>query len=84
MENITLYLLETAVRLFTDGKLVDLAKDLVETQMDSDLTNEEKHASVLVDLKAFGLNFSTTILDIVIKVVLLVLRAKITEQTDGN
>lgn len=84
MDNIALYLLEMAVKIFTDGKLVDFAKELVATQMDNDLTNEEKHDNVIADLKTFTTEFSGTVLDIIVKVVLLVLRAKIEEQADGN
>ena len=83
-DNILLYLLETAVKLFTDGNLVNLAKDLIRAQFNNDLEGEEKHANVMVELKEFGAEFTDTILDIIIKVGLLVVKAEIADMTDGN
>ena len=83
-DNIILYLLETAVKLFTDGNLVNLAKDLIKAQMDNDLEGEEKHANVIAELKELGAEFGNTVLDIVVKVGLLVVRAEIADRTDGN
>lgn len=84
MNNIGLYLLEMGIKFLTDGTLVELAKKLVGNMMDEDITNEEKHANVLKELKEFGAEFSTTLLDVVIKVVLMILRGKMAEQTDGT
>ena len=83
-DNIVLYLLETAVKLFTDGNIVNLAKDLIKAQMDNDLEGAEKHANVIAELKEFGAEFGNTVLDIVVKVGLLVVRAEIADRTDGN
>ena len=83
-DNIILYLLETAVKLFTDGNLVNLAKDLIKAQFDNDLDGAEKHANVMAELKEFGSELTDTVLDIVIKVGLLVVKAEIADRTDGN
>jgi hypothetical protein len=81
---IVLYLLETAVKMLTDGTLMELAKKLVANMMNEDIPNEEKHANVLKELKQFGFEFGTTVLDIVIKVALLVVRAKLDEAKGGT
>ena len=83
-DNILLYLLETAVKLFTDGNLVNLAKDLIKAQFDNDLDGAEKHATVMAELTEFGAEFADTVLDIVIKVGLLVVKAEIADRTDAN
>ena len=74
--NIGQYLLERAIAWLTSGKLLDLAKSLVSMVDGTDLSNEEKHAKVLDDLKAFGADFGATLLDILIKIAVLWLRSK--------
>ena len=80
-DNIILYLLETAIKLFTDGKLVELAKDLITAQLNNDLEGAEKHENVMVELREFRSELKDTVLDIVVKVGLLVVRAEIAERT---
>lgn len=74
---IYLKLMEFALKKLTDGTLVELAKKLVLNMMDEDIPNEEKHKNVVSDLKKFGGDFATTLLDIVVKVVYLVVRNNI-------
>ena len=74
--NIGQYLLERAIAWLTSGKLLELAKALVLGVNNEDISNTEKHAKVIAELKAFGADFGTTLLDILVKVAVLWMQSK--------
>lgn len=68
---------EAIIIMLTNGKVLKTAKKSVAIVNDQSLPNTVKHARVIRELKLLGTAFSTTLLDVAVKLALLALRAKV-------
>ena len=78
MDSIKNSVIEVFILFLANGKVLKTATKSVGIMMDSDIENTAKHDKVLGELKELGGDFSETLLDVVIKLVLMMLQSKMT------